>query len=86
VSALNVLFNSFAVSDVVFFSALMLLVGQQEGHPARKNYCFGIPCLRIKGETSEPGFSWKWKMAVKRCAVSCVDLTGSYHACMVLNC
>jgi len=30
--------------DISVFSALTLLVGQQEGHPTCKNLCFKTPC------------------------------------------
>jgi len=42
------------------FSALTLLVGQQEKHSACKNLLLQTPSMRVKGETGNPDFLGKW--------------------------
>jgi len=42
------------------FSALTLLVGRQEGHPACKNFLIQNPLYENQGEPANPGFPGEW--------------------------
>jgi len=48
----------------IAFSAMMLLVGQQEGHPACKNWVVGCWCGYVSGSRCRFAYGWADAIAI----------------------